>query len=162
MRISCVRGGDTRQASVRAGLEAVDAERVVIHDGARPFARPDVFRRAITALEEFPAAVAAVPIEETVKRVAEGQVLETLDRDGLWRIQTPQAFRTETLAEAHAAALEAGVEATDDAALVERIGGTVAIVPGARYNLKVTYPEDLALAEALVRDHPFPLAGIDG
>jgi 2-C-methyl-D-erythritol 4-phosphate cytidylyltransferase/2-C-methyl-D-erythritol 2,4-cyclodiphosphate synthase len=146
-----VSGGPTRQASVRNGLESVTSERVVVHDAVRPLATPQMVRGVLDALEGAEGATVAVPVDETIKRVDGKIVVETLDRSGLWRVQTPQAFHTATLRRAHDEALAAGIEATDDAALVENLGVKVAIVSGSRGNIKLTYPEDFALAEAIVR-----------
>jgi 2-C-methyl-D-erythritol 4-phosphate cytidylyltransferase len=152
-RVAVVAGGVTRQASVRAGLEAVprDAERILVHDAARPLVTLALVAAALDALDRAAAAVVAVPERDTLKRVRDGLlVAETVSREGLWRAQTPQAFRAAVLRRAHEEALRAGVEATDDAALVERLGEPVAIVPGDERNLKVTTPEDLAIVEALL------------
>lgn len=148
--ITC--GGPTRQASVRNGLEHVASDRVVVHDAARPLATPEMVNRVLNVLGEMEGATVAIPMDETIKRVEDAVVVETLDRSGLWRVQTPQAFHTETLRRAHAEALLAGIEATDDAALVERLGVQIAVVPGSLRNIKLTYAEDFALAEAIIRD----------
>jgi len=148
-----VEGGPTRAASVRAGLGAVgpDAEIVVVHDAARPLAAPALFAAVLGALEA-PGVAGAVPglaVSDTVKRVrfepGGAVVLETLPRGELVSVQTPQAFRADALRRAHAT----GGEATDDAALVEALGLTVAVVPGDPDNLKITTPADLARAEQL-------------
>ena len=145
-----VAGGASRSASVRAGLaevpEGVDA--VVVHDAARPLAHPGLFSAVLDALAQgADGAVAAVPVADTLKRVgADGRVVETVDRNGLWAVQTPQAFRLDVLRAAHAGE----PEATDDAGLVEAAGGRVVVVAGDRRNLKVTDPADLALLEAFV------------
>lgn len=147
-----VPGGHTRQASVRAGLDHVpkDANRVLVHDAARPLVTPGLVAAVLAALDHAPGAVAAVPERDTLKRVDDGRVVATVERDGLWRAQTPQAFRAEVLRRAHAVALAEGFEATDDAMLLEWIHEPVAIVPGDERNLKVTAPEDLAVAEAIL------------
>ena len=145
-----VAGGATRSASVRAGLaevpEGVDA--VVVHDAARPLAHPGLFAAVLQALADgADGAVAAVPVADTLKRVeADGRIVETVDRNGLWAVQTPQGFRLDVLRAAHSG----DAEASDDAGLVEAAGGRVVVVPGDRRNLKVTDPADLALLEALV------------
>ena len=143
-------GGDSRQASIWSGLQGVESENVVIHDGARPFATSTLVHRTVDALEHHDGAVAAVPVDETLKLVSGEDVISTIDRSGLWFIQTPQAFRTATLRRAHESALSDGVIATDDAGLVERYGGRVCVVRGSRTNLKLTYAEDFELAEALM------------
>jgi 2-C-methyl-D-erythritol 4-phosphate cytidylyltransferase len=143
-------GGDTRQESVRAGLERVppDADRIVVHDAARPLVTSQMIESCLTALKGADAAICAVPLADTLKRATDGVVEETVVRDGLWRVQTPQAFLATSLREAHAAA--SNDEATDDAALIEARGGRVVIVPGDERNIKVTTPADLELAEALM------------
>lgn len=146
----CVAGGSTRQASVANGLAMVETSSVVVHDAARPLATPALARAVLDALSEADAAVPAVPVEDTVKTVEGGRVVETLDRTGLWAVQTPQAFVADALRRAHAAAAKGGYDATDDAQLVERNGGRVAVVPGERWNLKLTFPVDFDLAAALV------------
>ncbi len=148
---AAVPGGPTRSASVRAGLAAVppDAAVVVVHDAARPLAMPELFERVIAAVGAgADGAVPGVPVADTIKRVdaAGERVLETLDRSALRAVQTPQAFSAAALRAAHAA----GGDATDDAALVEAAGGRVVIVPGDPANLKVTGPDDLERAEALL------------
>jgi 2-C-methyl-D-erythritol 4-phosphate cytidylyltransferase len=148
-----VAGGDTRSASVRAGLAAVPAgvETVVVHDAARPLAGEELFRRVIEPVDlGLDAAICAVPVTDTVKAVRDGRVTKTLDRRNLVAVQTPQAFRAAVLRRAH----RGEPEATDDAALVEAIGGRVVVVPGEPRNLKVTDPDDLAMAEALLATSP--------
>ena len=138
-------GGPTRSASVRSGLDAVPPEAavVVVHDAARPLAGPGLFEAVIAAVESgADAAVPAVPVADTLRR-AEGGVV---DREGVFAVQTPQAFRAEALRAAHAE----GGDATDDATLVEAAGGRVVIVEGDRRNIKVTDPHDLELAAALL------------
>jgi 2-C-methyl-D-erythritol 4-phosphate cytidylyltransferase len=145
-----VAGGSTRAASVRAGLDAVpdDAEVIVVHDAARPLAGADLFRAVVDALVPgVDAAIPGLPVAETVKQVADGRVVSTLDRSELVAVQTPQAFRAAGLRSAHGT----GGEATDDAALVEAAGGTVVVVPGDRRNVKLTEASDLVVLEALLR-----------
>lgn len=153
-RVTVVRGGATRGASVRHGLEQVPhaAETIVVHDGARPLAEPALFERVIALLRSSGAdgVIAAVPSVDTLKAVRGGRVAETLDRTLVWAAQTPQAFSTSVLREAHASAERDGFEGTDDAALVERIGGTVLVHEAPRTNIKVTTPEDLVLVEGLL------------
>ena len=136
-----VDGGDTRSASVRCGLAAVpaDAEVVLVHDGARPLATPDLFRRVVEAVcLGAEAVVPGIPLADSLRSV-EGRVIE---RDGVIAVQTPQGFAAEALRRAHAD----GGEASDDATLVEATGVTVVVVEGEPANLKVTRPMDLALA----------------
>lgn len=145
-----VAGGATRSASVRAGLAAVpdDADVIVVHDAARPCATSELFATVIAAVGAGAAgAVPGVPVVDTVKRVGPGDVVvETLDRAELVAVQTPQAFAATTLRHAHAGR----PEATDDAALVERLGGRVVVVPGEPANTKVTGPADLLAAEKVL------------
>lgn len=150
--LELVPGGATRQASVAAGLAAVGARagRVVVHDAARPLVTAAVIDRVVAAVERADGAVCAVPLADTLKRVEGDRVIETVAREGLWRIQTPQAFRIDALRRAHEEAARDGFVATDDAALVERAGGSVVVVPGDERNLKVTTAADFALAEALL------------
>ena len=145
-----VAGAATRSGSVRAGLAAVpdDAAVVVVHDGARPLATSALFVRVIGAVVDgADAAIPAVPVTDTVKRVADGRVIETLARRELVAVQTPQAFAAGQLRRVHASE----VEATDDAALVEAAGGSVVVVEGERSNIKITDPHDLVVAEALLK-----------
>ncbi len=152
-----VPGGEERQDSVAAGLAAAtQAEWVVVHDAARPLASADLVRRVLQAARETGAATAALPARDTVKVVTEGVVRQTLDRETIWLTQTPQAFRASLLRAAHDRAAREGVRATDDAALVEAFGGTVRVAKGEVLNLKVTTPEDLAVAEAVVRQQEGP------
>ena len=161
-----VPGGPDRQASVAQGLAALPAgpEIVVVHDGARPLVPVPLIEAVAAAAAEGGAATAAIPVDDTVKRAADGWVRTTIDRAGLFRIQTPQAFRRSVLEAAHREAERTGFRGTDDAALVENLGRPVRLVPGAALNLKVTVPDDLALAEALLRRHepptPAPRVGI--
>jgi 2-C-methyl-D-erythritol 4-phosphate cytidylyltransferase len=144
-----IAGGATRSESVRNGLAAVpeEAEIVVIHDAARPLATPALFEAVIAAVRGgADGAIPGVPVTDTIKLVDGARVVDTLDRSQLIAVQTPQAFRADILRKAHAA----GTDATDDAALVEAIGGTVVVVPGETANLKVTTPADLRVAEALL------------
>ena len=145
-------GGARRQDSVRAGLDALapDCEVVVVHDGARPFASAGLIDRCVRESRPGRSVTAAVPARNTIKSVQDGQVMETLPRNRLWEIQTPQAFPVRVLRDAYEKAEREGVEATDDAMLVERLGMPVRVVEGSTTNLKVTYPEDLLFAEALV------------
>ena len=144
-------GGATRQESARRGLEALAArppERVVIHDAARPLATAEVVSRALAALATHDGAAAAVPARDTLKRVADGTMAETIPRDGVRLAQTPQAFRFAGILAAHRAA--AGLALTDDAAVAERAGLRVAAVESDPDNVKITTEEDLARAERLL------------
>ena len=148
--VAVCEGGDRRQDSVRAGLEVTpECETVVVHDAARPGVTVSLLRDVVDAARRCGAATAAVPLVDSVKRVDdEGTVVETVPRAGLWAVQTPQAFASATLREAHRRAVADGVVADDDAALVERLGQRVQVVEGDRRNLKITYDEDLAAFEA--------------
>lgn len=144
-----VTGGATRSASVRAGLAAVppDAAVVVVHDAARPAASAALFEAVIAAVRAgADGAVPGVPVVDTIKRVHDGRVVETLDRRELVAVQTPQAFRASVLRAAHAG----GGDATDDGALVESAGGRVVVVPGDPDNVKVTSRADLDRLAAVV------------
>jgi 2-C-methyl-D-erythritol 4-phosphate cytidylyltransferase len=143
-------GGATRQESVAAGLELVDTRTVVVHDAARPLVTEAMLKEVTAPLTEFVGAITALRMSETIKRADRDLVVETIDRSSLWRSQTPQAFRTEELRRAHNKAREESFVATDDAQLIERYGGRVAIVPGDPSNIKLTYEEDFIIAEALL------------
>jgi 2-C-methyl-D-erythritol 4-phosphate cytidylyltransferase len=146
---AAVAGGARRSDSVRAGLAAVpdDADIVVVHDAVRPLAAPALFDAVIAAVGAgFDAAVPALPVPDTLKRVEGDRVVETVVRDDLVAVQTPQAFRAAALRAAHGA----GGDATDDAALVEAAGGSTVVVPGDPRNLKVTTTDDLVVAAALL------------
>jgi 2-C-methyl-D-erythritol 4-phosphate cytidylyltransferase len=148
-------GGATRQESVRRGLEKIgaNAEIVAIHDGARPFASPALIDRCVQAAQEKGAVVTGLRARDTIKVVAEdGWIATTPARDALWEIQTPQVFLRPIIVDAHAWAAREGFEATDDAALVERKGGKVFLLEGERTNIKITFPEDVWFAEAIIRE----------
>lgn len=146
-----VTGGPTRSHSVRAGLAAVPAETsvIIVHDAARPLAPASLFAAVVEALDQdgVHGAIPVLPMTDTLKRAADGRVSSTVDREGIVSVQTPQAFVAATLRAAHAE----GGEATDDAGLLEALGATVQTVPGEPRNFKLTHPEDLVMAEALVQ-----------
>ncbi len=145
--LDVVAGGAERQESVWLGLQAAgQPEWVLVHDAVRPFVTAALIARVLAAAGPTGAATCGLPVRETVKRVREDMVETTLDRGGLWLIQTPQAFRRDLLWEAHDKARRDGYPGTDDAVLVERLGGRVAVVPGLAENLKVTTTADLRLA----------------
>lgn len=151
--LTLVDGGAERSDSVAAGLDALpaDCSIVLVHDAARPFVEPGVIDAVIREARSGVAAVAAVPVTDTIKEVSvEGdrRVLRTVPRERLWRAQTPQGFPRVLLVEAHDRARRAGLTATDDAALVERLGAVVVVVPDSPRNVKITTPEELAWAEA--------------
>jgi 2-C-methyl-D-erythritol 4-phosphate cytidylyltransferase len=153
------RGGATRQESVKAGLERIgeDTDIVLIHDGARPFVSPTLIERCIESADRNGAVVVGLPARDTIKFVSDDhRVLSTPDRKALWEIQTPQAFRREVIVEAHERATRVGFTATDDAMLVEQMGKPVWVIDGEKTNLKITVPEDLWLAEAMIREGRIP------
>src|SRR6266446_3489615 len=146
-----VAGGTTRQDSVRLGLEALAAyrpERVLIHDGARPFPDPGLVDRVVDGLDRAMAAIPCLPLRDTIKHAEDGLIRETIDRSALWRAQTPQGFHFDAILAAHRAAI--GRSLTDDAAVAEAAGLAPLVVEGSEDNLKVTTPQDLAAAERLV------------
>jgi 2-C-methyl-D-erythritol 4-phosphate cytidylyltransferase len=147
-----VLGGQDRQASVAAGLAALgEVDLILVHDAARPLVEEGTIAAVIEAAAKNGAAVPAVPAHDTIKEIgAEGRIKGTLQRAALVLVQTPQGFRADLLRRAHAEALAAGVRATDDAALVERLGEPVVAVPGRRSNLKITTREDVLIAEAIL------------
>lgn len=147
-------GGAARQDSVRAGLEEVTAgtHLVLVHDAARPYLRADLIAACLQAARRTGAALAALPATDTVKWAPQGPLVQrTLDRAQVWLAQTPQAFRFSLLCEAYQAAARDGFVGTDDASLVERLARPVELVPGDPQNLKITQPEDLALAELIAQ-----------
>ena len=151
--LKVVPGGATRQESVHHGLNEVDddVEIVVVHDAVRPFVTEDLIERSIEAARKHGGAIAAVPMKDTPKQTGtDGLIHKTLDRAGLWLAQTPQTFRRALVVEAYRKAGVEHVHATDDAALVERLGHKVAIVEGSWENIKITTPEDMILAEAIL------------
>jgi len=145
-------GGARRQDSVRAGLARVGNEAVLvaIHDGVRPFVSRAAVAAVLDAAEQVGAAIVAAPMKPTVKRVADRRIVATVDRRDLWGAQTPQVFRRDLILDAYAAAERDGLHVTDDASAVEHLGHPVAIVPGSDLNLKITTPEDLDLARAIL------------
>jgi len=152
--LALVEGGATRSASVRSGLAAAgDVAAVVVHDAARPLVEPALFGATLTALADADAAIAAARVPDTVKEAgADGIVVRTLDRSRLWAVQTPQAFRADVLHRALAAGEDVLRQATDDAWLVERAGGTVRVVESSPANFKVTTPHDLRVAALLLAE----------
>ncbi len=147
-----VEGGATRAESVRRGLSALgeaDDRPVLVHDAARPLLSRAVIARCIDALAGADGALPALPVADSLRRAGDGVVADSVERDGLWRAQTPQAFRLNTLVGAYAA-WPSGETATDEAAVVQRAGGRVRVVEGDPRLLKLTYPEDFAMAETLI------------
>ena len=147
-----VPGGATRQASVRAGLEALAEEApdiVLIHDGARPFVPAGTLAALLALLETHDGAIPALPVTDTLKRAADGRIAATVPREDLFRAQTPQAFRFATILALHRSAAPG---ATDDASLLEAAGLSVGLAPGDERNIKITVPEDLDRMERLLRE----------
>lgn len=152
--VELIQGGSTRQESVYNGLQALppDAEYVLIHDGARCLATPDLLDRCTEALKHYQGFIAAVPVKDTIKVVDDQQqIQDTPDRSGLWAAQTPQGFAVNLLKQCHERGKQQSWEVTDDAALLEKCDLPVHIVMGEETNLKVTTPEDLAIAELILR-----------
>jgi 2-C-methyl-D-erythritol 4-phosphate cytidylyltransferase/2-C-methyl-D-erythritol 2,4-cyclodiphosphate synthase len=154
-----VPGGATRQDSVRAGLEALvphTPDLVLVHDAARPHIPPGTIQALLAALERYPGAIPAHPVADTLKRAENGIIVATVPREGLFRAQTPQAFRFDVLLSAHRAGIQG---TTDDASLLEATGATVAVVPGADDNIKLTHPEDLVRLERVMAANLIPRVG---
>jgi 2-C-methyl-D-erythritol 4-phosphate cytidylyltransferase len=152
--VTLIQGGDTRQASVFNGLKALpsEAKSVLIHDGARCLATPDLLDRCALAIADCQGLIAAVPVKDTIKVVDEqGWIQSTPDRNYLWAAQTPQGFDVKLLLECHEKGEALGWEVTDDAALFEKCQLPVKIVLGEETNLKITTPVDLAIAEFILR-----------
>jgi 2-C-methyl-D-erythritol 4-phosphate cytidylyltransferase/2-C-methyl-D-erythritol 2,4-cyclodiphosphate synthase len=155
-----IAGGATRQDSVRAGLEALVAHApdvVLVHDAARPLIPPGTIPALLAALERAPGAIPAAPVADTLKRVVDGVISATVPREGLFRAQTPQAFRFADLLAAHRHPPDAAM--TDDASLLEAAGQPVAIVPGSEDNIKLTYAGDLPRLERAMTAHLLPRVG---
>jgi 2-C-methyl-D-erythritol 4-phosphate cytidylyltransferase len=149
--LRCVAGGTTRQESALRALHAASSTAVVVHDAARPLCPPALFDDVLEALDDADGAIVALPVTDTIKRAPAGEITATLDRSELVAAQTPQAFRTDVYAKAHDSARRDGVTVTDDAALVERVGGKVRVLPGSERNLKITTAFDLWLAGQILR-----------
>ncbi|WP_459503701.1 2-C-methyl-D-erythritol 4-phosphate cytidylyltransferase [Bacillus sp. C1] len=151
-RVHFIQGGTERQDSVYNALRHVEeAEYVLVHDGARPFVTNQMIQGVLTAAKEKGASICVVPVKDTVKRVERDSVVETVERSQLRAVQTPQGFSVPLLLEAHRSAKQGCFLGTDDASLVERIGKEVGVVEGSYYNIKVTTPEDLLIAESFLR-----------
>lgn len=156
-----VAGGRFRQDSVGAGLQVLpdEVEIVAVHDGVRPFVEAATIDSVIAAAEEHGAAMVAVPTRDTLKKVDNGFVSRTVDRENIWQAQTPQAARKHLLLRAFEHAAQTGFVGTDEASLLENIGVPVHVVPGSERNLKITRPDDLSLAEALAGAGPQSTGG---
>ncbi|MCP3682553.1 MAG: 2-C-methyl-D-erythritol 4-phosphate cytidylyltransferase [bacterium] len=145
-------GGETRQQSSYNGVFSADSDIILVHDGARPFVSQECITNSINDAIEFGASVVAVPAKDTIKKVTDNFVDETLDRSSLWLMQTPQTFKSEIIKEAHEKAKEENFIGTDEASLVERIGKKVRITKGSYDNIKITTPDDLIVAEKILGD----------
>ncbi len=152
-------GGPSRQESVLRGLQSTgaDSDVIAIHDGARPFISPALIDRCVEAARQKGAVVVGLPARDTIKLVATDRYIEsTLPRGSLWEIQTPQVFRRDIVLAAHEWAASAGVAATDDAMLVEQQGERVFVLEGERSNFKITFADDLWLAESMIQQGRIP------
>ena len=145
-------GGEQRQDSVYNGFNSLEegTDIVVVHDGVRPFTTPQMITATVEAAQEHGAAITAIPVSDTVKQAADGFVKQTVPRDGLWRVQTPQAFQRGLLQQAFKKAKKDSYYGTDEGSLVEYLGERVKIVPGSELNIKITRKEDLVLGESLL------------
>lgn len=150
-KIHFVAGGEERQHSVYNGLKAASSASVVlVHDGARPFIQMKSIKQLVETAYECGAAIIAVPVKDTIKKVKGLDVIETIERSSLWQVQTPQAFHFSILQQAHENANQNNFIGTDESSLVERVGHSVKIVEGDYENIKLTTPEDLYFAEAIL------------
>ena len=145
-------GGEQRQDSVYNGFSSLEkgTDIVVVHDGVRPFTTPQMITATVEAAQQHGAAITAIPVSDTVKQAADGFVKQTVSRDGLWRVQTPQAFQRGLLQQAFKKAKKDSYYGTDEGSLVEYLGERVKIVPGSELNIKITRKEDLVLGESLL------------
>ena len=145
-------GGEQRQDSVYNGFSSLEegTDIVVVHDGVRPFTTPQMIIATVEAAQQHGAAITAIPVSDTVKQAADGFVKQTVSRDGLWRVQTPQAFQYGLLKQAFKKAKKDSYYGTDEGSLVEYLGERVKIVPGSELNIKITRKEDLVLGESLL------------
>lgn len=153
LRLQITNGGSTRQESVQAGLTMlpVETDLVLVHDAARPLVDRETILRCLNGAVRFGAAIAAVPVKDTLKQVKDdGSIVSTIDRSHIWQAQTPQAARRTLLEQAFARAASTGFVGTDEASLLEAAGIPVQVVEGSEYNSKITRPEDLQMAEALL------------
>ncbi len=151
--LKVVQGGRRRQQSVWNGLRAIksDCSWVVVHDGVRPLINPQLIEVGMLEARQTGAAIVAVPARDTVKRLAPGGKLQTLPREEIWLAQTPQIFEFSLLCQAHQKANQDKFTGTDDASLVERLGHPVSLISGDYRNIKITTPEDLTIAETLIK-----------
>ncbi|MEE1048677.1 MAG: 2-C-methyl-D-erythritol 4-phosphate cytidylyltransferase [Clostridia bacterium] len=143
-------GGATRQETISKALEAVSGEKVLIHDGARPFIKAEQINAVAEALSESEAAALGIPVTDTIKTVKDGYITGTIDRTNLVSIQTPQGFKTNIIKKAHKRAAEMGVAVTDDCALCEEMGIKIKVIQGSQTNIKLTTQGDLAIADGII------------
>lgn len=148
-----VQGGAERQDSVYNALRQLGARTdiVLIHDGARPFVSRDIIKHSINSIKGFDGVIAGVPVKDTIKEAEDGVIKKTLPRKPLWAVQTPQVFLYKPLMKAYNKAMEDNFYSTDDSALVERLGGKIKIIMGSYENIKITTPEDIVIAEHLLK-----------
>ena len=154
-KLSVVTGGDERQYSIYNAFSVIDEgiPLIAVHDAVRPFISEELVINCSKSAQEFGGAIIAVPAKDTIKKIdLDFSIVVTPDRSSLWQAQTPQIFKRELLISAYKSALESGFLGTDDASLVERIGGTVKVIEGDRRNLKITYPIDLKIAELILEE----------
>ena len=152
---SVIEGGDERQHSIFNALQSLDnsIDLIAVHDAVRPFVSAELIRKCAHRASEVGGAIVAVPAKDTIKKLGDGfEISETPDRSKLWQAQTPQVFRADLLLEAYIKAREDDFLGTDDASLVERIGGVVEVIEGDRKNLKITYPIDLKVAGLILNE----------
>ena len=151
--IKMVAGGSSRQISVHNGLAVVDesSEVICVHDAVRPFASKNLIEKAVTACKDHDGVIVAQSSTDTIKRVMEDQILETIPREKIWRAQTPQVFSKSALQEALELAKSEDIQGTDEASLLERIGYQVGFVEGSSMNIKITTEEDWVFAEAIYK-----------
>ena len=153
-----VQGGKERQDSVYNGFKALDSDTdiVIVHDGVRPFVTADMIERSIEAAKQFGAAIVAIPVSDTIKQVdSKDFVTRTVDRNGLWRVQTPQAFQYVILGEAFEKATNDSYYGTDEGSLLEHAGKKLKIIMGSELNIKITRQEDLILGEGILNSGKF-------
>lgn len=149
-----IEGGATRQDSVYNGIQVVspDTDILIVHDGARPFITKEIILEAVSETRAYKAVIVGMPVKDTIKTVKDDRlVTNTLDRELLWQVQTPQVFDLALIKEAYERAKRMGIKATDDARLVERLGEPVKMIQGSYENIKITTPEDITIAEAILR-----------
>ena len=151
-KVIVISGGAERGDSVYAGLKALpETDVVLIHDAVRPFVTEKMINETASAAMEYGGAAAAIPVSDTLKRENNGFIADTVSRENLWRVQTPQAFRYREILNAYKAAEKAGFKGTDDCVLAEKFAGTrIKLVMGSESNIKITLPEDLEMAKKLV------------